>query len=242
MSSVPQFGWGRPGLSFVTNRCPFYKMGETVYPLIDVLLTLPLPLVPIVTLYTKTYIAALRKESDHDLVNERINRSKSCYMFTLVTLIYIWSTAGAYAYSLRAWFTGDLPPSLHFAIVKLLFRLGAAFRPVIFISLDWECRFTIMSMLPSKIRRDSSGSSSEISTPTSLNRIRRPSFCNNSITAGSTDSYYSRHLSLETRPNNIRRMSLVEGGRIIAEGSAAVLVKFDTKTNQTVRSYRQRPK
>lgn len=51
-------------------------MGETVYPLIDVLLTLPLPLVPIVTLYTKTYIAALRKESDHDLVNERINRSK----------------------------------------------------------------------------------------------------------------------------------------------------------------------
>ena len=47
-----------------------------MYPLIDVLLTLPLPLVPIVTLYAKTYIAALRKESDKDLVNDRINRTK----------------------------------------------------------------------------------------------------------------------------------------------------------------------
>ena len=44
---------------------------------------------------------------------------QSCYMFTLVTLIYLWSTAGAYAYSIRAWFTGDLPHTLHFAIVKV---------------------------------------------------------------------------------------------------------------------------
>ena len=152
-------------------------------------------------------------------------------------------------------------------------------RPVIFISLDWECRFTIMSMIPrlSQIRRDSTGS--DISTPTSLNRfsflpwnetwifwfclsayvilvidihvlfiallslysfrIRRPSFCNNSVTAtaGSTDSYYSRHLSSDTRP--IRKMSLVEGGRILAEGSAATLVRFDPKMTHGVKFGRQ---
>ena len=55
------------------------------------------------------------------LIDDDINKPilQSCYMFTLVTLIYIWSIAGAYAYSLRAWFTGDLPPTLHFAIVKV---------------------------------------------------------------------------------------------------------------------------
>ena len=57
-------------------RCPFYKVGETVYPLIDVLITLPLPLIPIITLYAKTYIIALRAETDKELVNDRLNRTK----------------------------------------------------------------------------------------------------------------------------------------------------------------------
>ena len=58
------------------SRCPFYKMGDTVYPLIDVLITLPIPLVPIITLYSKTFIVALKAESDKDLVNDRLNRTK----------------------------------------------------------------------------------------------------------------------------------------------------------------------
>ena len=47
-----------------------------MYPLIDVLITLLFPLVPIITLYAKTYIVALRAESDKDLVNDRLNRTK----------------------------------------------------------------------------------------------------------------------------------------------------------------------
>ena len=81
-------------------------------------------------------------------------------MFTLVTLIYIWSIAGAYAYSLRAWFTGDLPPTLHFAIVKVKketriqkvvnFKLEKHFTTIIFTILNFtsilQCqKFTYLS-------------------------------------------------------------------------------------------------
>jgi hypothetical protein len=37
----------------------------------------------------------------------------------------------------------------------------------------------------------------------------------------------------------MRKMSLVEGGRILAEGGAAALVRFDPKMTQEVRFYRQ---
>ena len=71
-----------------------------------------------------------------------------------------------------------------------------------------------MSMIPSKIRRDSSGSSSEISTPTSLNRYLNRCGDTTSIKSGSFKAIKSEESNIHEIDLTITVHSIKERSRI----------------------------